>query len=526
MSGKWLTSRWRIRFGRLFARGAVAPAEAPTAAPAETSLVPGPGSGTPPPESSPAEEPEPQPASEPAARRPRWRQLGAALEQLRKLVVDLLIVLLAALVIGLMAAELGRRVLIVEPFSVPEELATAQGLTGEVLATRLIDEIECVRRQARVSATATSDISLAWLDEEADVKAAVGGITVGSVLQALRGLLGHSKRILGEVTLEGGELQLRVRVVGSASRTFAFVEGEMGPVEELGGAGGCQQVLRRELVAAAEYVLEVLEPFLPAAALYVRSSKLDPEERQRCFRLVRRCLTNDAPQDDAPAQNLWGLILLRERRWEEAKLWLRQAIAADRDFVLAYNNLGLVYLKEGQPEQAERWFREAIRREPEYGSPYTNLGRLLCDRGVEDEGLSLLRQGARLDPLSGLAHRHVGHTLMEMGDYRGAVESLTRAAVLDPESAQTLLYLGDAWRQLGNPDLGMGKYQEALERNLHQARAHLSFQDLIQACCGRAKRFAKQPLEIFELCLGPEERGGSDELDQCYEELVALAGAP
>jgi tetratricopeptide (TPR) repeat protein len=142
----------------------------------------------------------------------RWQiaqdQAGFALK-----VLTVLVGLLAVLVVGLMVwqARSANGVLI-QPFSVPPELAE-RGLTGEVLAAQVLDEL------ARVDGETTTifearRFSGAW-GQELRVEIPSTGVSLEELQAALRRWLGRELQISGEVYRTTDWVVVGARIAGS-----------------------------------------------------------------------------------------------------------------------------------------------------------------------------------------------------------------------------------------------------------------------------------------------------------------------
>jgi tetratricopeptide (TPR) repeat protein len=98
--------------------------------------------------------------------------------------------------------------LIIEPFSTPPDLA-AQGLTGQVVASRLLDDVKRLQDQ-----TISHDAPKALANdvgEEAKVEIPETGVSIGELQRLMRQWLGHETRVSGELTREGPNLTLTLR---------------------------------------------------------------------------------------------------------------------------------------------------------------------------------------------------------------------------------------------------------------------------------------------------------------------------
>ncbi len=80
------------------------------------------------------------------------------------------------------------------------------------------------------------------------------------------------------------------------------------------------------------------------------------------------------PRVAAQRDNDRGLVLYRERRYDEAEAAFTEALKHLPRFALAANNLGFVYYKRGKPVEAARWFEKAIEMDGSRALAWLNLG--------------------------------------------------------------------------------------------------------------------------------------------------------
>lgn len=116
------------------------------------------------------------------------------------------------------------RGLTVQAFSAPPDLA-ARGLTGEVVAGKLLDEL--VRMQARTdSVRAASSYANDWGDR-IEVQIPQTGVSISDLQRALRQQFGRETQISGVVyRLPDGQLSVTARTGGAAGDTFIGTEAE------------------------------------------------------------------------------------------------------------------------------------------------------------------------------------------------------------------------------------------------------------------------------------------------------------
>lgn len=106
------------------------------------------------------------------------------------------------------------------------------------------------------------------------------------------------------------------------------------------------------------------------------------------------------PRVAAQRENDRGLVLYRERRYDEAEAAFTEALKHQPRFALAANNLGFVYYKRGKPVEAARWFEKAIEMDGSRALAWLNLGDAQLQAGDEARAI------AAYTTFVGLAPKH------------------------------------------------------------------------------------------------------------------------
>jgi tetratricopeptide (TPR) repeat protein len=112
--------------------------------------------------------------------------------------------------------------LVIESFSVPPEIAE-HGLTGQVIASQVLDGLTTIMNVTSRSARAAKSYSSNWGN---DIKVDIpeSGISVGDAYRFLKSWLGHESHISGDVTRTSAGIAIRARVSGQNSVTVTGTE--------------------------------------------------------------------------------------------------------------------------------------------------------------------------------------------------------------------------------------------------------------------------------------------------------------
>ena len=234
--------------------------------------------------------------------------------------------------------------LVIEPFSVPSDMA-ARGLTGQVIAARLLDRLSQLQAQTG-SSRAPSSYANNWGD---DVKVQIPetGVSIGQLYDYLCRWLGHETRISGEIWRDpSGRISIAARVGADASPAFTGSEAGLGALMQ----------------KTAESVYRATQPY--RYAVYLANANRTKEAEAAYLALI----ANGPVLDRAWAYiGIEGIYQNRadERRAEQV---LYRALALKPGFVMAYTNLAALYGQLQHDEaslQAQKKTVELLQRDTE-----------------------------------------------------------------------------------------------------------------------------------------------------------------
>ena len=338
--------------------------------------------------------------------------------------VALMLGLTILLVIAMVKASQSHA-LIVEPFHVPASLE-ARGLDGTTIANRLTDRFAAMRDLSDSSRAEDSYANGA----DGDIKIAIPntGVSIGEVWRYLREWLGHDRRIGGDVTLVGDEVEITARITGGKGGSFRAPLADPTPAID----------------AAAASIFKQTQPY--RYALVINNTK----GREVGLPLLR----DIAEQGSEIRERQWGYVgwsttLSVLARYDEAVLRARQGIALDPAFGKIYANLGDAYLNSGRIEPMILASRESLERvrTPEQ-SQLSAIGfghmrdssNVYIDEALRDDEdlLAALQHQGTLPEYNGNARTARMSTLIalaRLGEFRRAAASLPLLPFSDPAFA-------------------------------------------------------------------------------------------
>lgn len=110
-----------------------------------------------------------------------------------------------------------------------------------------------------------------------------------------------------------------------------------------------------------------------------------------------------------------GSTLADNDRYREAEPYLRDALKADPNNLIALYNLGLILGRTGRPEESLRTYLKLIELDPTFAEARNNAAALLHRAGRSEEALEHLRRAVRDSPGYLAAWRNLGAVAAHLG---------------------------------------------------------------------------------------------------------------
>jgi protein O-mannosyl-transferase len=226
--------------------------------------------------------------------------------------------------------------------------------------------------------------------------------------------------------------------------------------------------------------------------------------------------TVDKAPANARARCNLGDALCKGGQFELAIPVFLEALRLQPNFAVAEHNLGIACYKVGRFDDSTAHLIKAIELRLNYDQAYHNLGSFLCERGLYLDGVRYLATAIELEPRSGKYQNSYGTALYALGEHEKAIKHLQLAVRIIPKDAsvhynlanallaarqfdaaivqyQTTLAidadysmapfvhtgLGAAFEALGEPELAVGEYREAVALKPDQASARYSLAQVL-----------------------------------------------
>ncbi|MCB8876314.1 UDP-N-acetylglucosamine--peptide N-acetylglucosaminyltransferase SPINDLY family protein [Acidisoma silvae] len=217
-------------------------------------------------------------------------------------------------VIAMWWSALTSRSVVVREFSAPTALV-AEGLTGKVAATKILDVLLNIQSATR-SAAAAEQITDAWTDS-IEVGVPETGVTISQLGDLLHRLFGHDVHLDGTLVQNGDGYDLSIRGDDIPPANFT----------------GKQADLDRMFRKAAEYVFSEAQPLLYATYL------IDEGRTDHAIHFIQSNFPKFPDSQRAALANLWGEALLITNDPAGAIDRFRLALQIKPNYWAAWNNL-------------------------------------------------------------------------------------------------------------------------------------------------------------------------------------------
>ena len=424
------------------------------------------------------------------------------------MVVGMLVLVIVLLVVGI--RELSQDNLVVESIRIPKALSE-MGYTPEIVTERLTravlamvvegEEVAPQEQQDQVGSYHGLD-RLTPLFQETDIPIPAVDMSLMSLVRFAKDFLRLPQRVVrGEIIQAPEGLKLSLRFTSSGRSAVAH----SGDVESL-------------LEGGAKELIEITHPYELADYHYWRG------DWEKAVQYIRHCL--DRPDEDDPwALTLWGRMLQRQGKADDAIERYRFAIARDRNFAPAYNEWGKALHQRGDYDGAIEKYGEAVKIDNRYDRAHLNWGIALEKQMYPARAMEKYQEAAEVNPKYKWARNNWGYILYLLGDDSGAMEQYREALAIDPKLTHSLGNWRISLQRYVDHEEGIGQFKTAAEvAGTHYATNELGrlllnlerYDDAHRRLSPDRGRRLELQVRLSQLGLGPLQEG---RLSRCYRPL-------
>lgn len=381
-----------------------------------------------------------------------WPDWAALLETVKRVAFNVVIIAAIAVGVPVFVKVVTTRSVVISDIAVPSA-ASDRGLTRDVIARRILDQLHEIRIDARAKKEQEAITGSSTVSQLPDIQLPVGGINLGSAISQIRHFLGYADtKISGEIVTEpAGDdkgnaptYTLRLRMAG-----HGVVYHSATPSANIDSL-------------IDEAAIEVMHRFDPINLGYYLYRKQD---YANAYRMTETALANDSPGDDGWAFNMRGLILRDQGHCRDAIAQFREAIRREPTFAVAYDNLSQVLRLTGDLEAAAKVAAQSIALAPKNRRGYSNLALVFVDQGKLAEALELMQKAVQEEPRNSRAHFDLGVVLHTLERFDDAAAAFRKSAEIEPDYAAAYSNLSVVLHRAGKYEDARAEAQKAADVN-------------------------------------------------------------
>jgi tetratricopeptide (TPR) repeat protein len=183
---------------------------------------------------------------------------------------------------------------------------------------------------------------------------------------------------------------------------------------------------------------------------------------------MAKSLLDGATPDEQ--RGIWfaiGQMDVRLHRWKDAE------DAFDKGEPLATKKEDRTYLfflrgelaeRQKHYDQAEQYFKQALALDPENAMTLNYLGYMWADRGDKlPDALKMIRKAVDIEPMNGAYLDSLGWVYFKMGEYELAEDNLRQAVDRDQTDPTVHMHLGDLYEKTGRIRLAAAQWQLSVD---------------------------------------------------------------
>ncbi len=202
--------------------------------------------------------------------------------------------------------------------------------------------------------------------------------------------------------------------------------------------------------------------------------------------------------DNSRFHFLFGQVLAKQEKWQQANQSWQRAIALEPDLAVAYYHRGAVLIELQQLSEAKACYQKAVELQPNYWEAHHQLG-IAWEREQElEKSIAAYQQVNKLNPQFIPAYIRLGAIYQQLNQYQQALDWYGRAiqmavkdspmetkaleayqATLDayPQKTAQLYYqLGKSYRAKGHFTKAIAAYQQAIKLKPEFTAAYIDIQ--------------------------------------------------
>jgi len=158
-----------------------------------------------------------------------------------------------------------------------------------------------------------------------------------------------------------------------------------------------------------------------------------------------------------------ALAYSRDKRWDDAREQLRQALDVDSGFADAWVELGNIEHRSGALAAAETAYLRALDSQPSLAGGHYNLGNIHMAKGEHTQAVARYAMALDLNPNFAMAHNNIGQAYEALEQRSEAFTHYTIALDIDPDQPQAWFNMAAILERRGQTEEAGRAYKRAYE---------------------------------------------------------------
>jgi len=145
---------------------------------------------------------------------------------------------------------------------------------------------------------------------------------------------------------------------------------------------------------------------------------------------------NAVTKSNLVARVMLGNALLKNGKFDEARIQYEAALELRPDFPEVYFNLGNLFFEQKQWDEAMAYYTLTLQKNPEHVNAHVNLAIVLGIKNDFADAISHYKAALKIEPDDPVTLRYLATDLTTMGKYEEAAGCLKQALALQPGDAE------------------------------------------------------------------------------------------
>ena len=227
-----------------------------------------------------------------------------------------------------------------------------------------------------------------------------------------------------------------------------------------------------------------------------------------------------------------GVTLQNSKKFSEALIANKNAVAINSHDPAAHSNLGNTFLHLGKCKEAVLSYNQAIALKPDYAQAHFSLGNALAGLNLFEEAIASYKKALKINNGYVDAYYNLGNILQNLGRYQEAETNYKKAINLNPKLPQVHNNLGNTLTELGRLEEAKASYNQAVTINPSYGNAHNNLGNTLKALglLEEAEISFRNAIAIipdnhevhYNLGILFKERGELNKAEASYNNAIAL----